>query len=87
MKKIALVTIGMFLLVIPTICAEIDGQWIGVKDGPDGKKMELRYRFKAEGGTLIGLLESRLGGGTISGGRIDGNAIGMPNMNRNLIWY
>jgi len=55
--------------------AEIDGQWIGVVDGIDGKPLELNYRFKAEGEKLIGLIESRLGGGPISGGKIDGNSI------------
>ena len=76
MKKPMMATVVMLLFVaIPAICAEIDGQWIGVKDGPDGKKMELRYRFKAEGSTLIGLIETRLGGGPISEGKIDGNSI------------
>jgi hypothetical protein len=75
MKKIAMITVLVFLVAIPAICAEIDGQWIGVVDGMDGKKLELKYRFKAEGKTLVGLIESRLGGGSISEGKIDGNKI------------
>jgi len=55
--------------------SEIDGQWVGEVDGMDGKPLELAYRFKAEGKTLIGLIESRLGGGQISNGKIDGNDI------------
>ena len=51
--------------------SEIDGQWVGVVDGIDGKPLELTYRFKAEGERLIGLIESRLGGGPISEGKID----------------
>ena len=76
MKKLLLKVVVMVLTAaIPTICAEIDGRWVGVKDGPDGKKMELRYRFRAEGNTLIGLIETRLGGGPISEGKIDGESI------------
>jgi len=63
MKKSVLTVAVLFLLALPVFCAEIDGQWIGVKNGPDGKKMELRYRFRANGNTLIGLIETRLGGG------------------------
>ena len=65
----------MFLLAIPVVCAEIDGQWVGTIKRADGSKLDMRYRFKAEGNTLIGLLESRLGNGSISGGKIDGNTI------------
>ena len=78
MRKPAIASMAvvvMFLFTIPGICSDIDGQWIGVKDGPDGKKMELRYRFRAKGNELIGLIETRLGGGPISEGKIDGNII------------
>jgi len=54
---------------------EIDGKWIGVVDGMDGQNLELTYRFKAEGNTLAGGIESRLGGGPISEGRIKGKSI------------
>lgn len=53
----------------------INGQWIGVVDGMDGKPLELNYRFRAEGTRLIGLIESQLGGGPITNGKIDGNNI------------
>ena len=55
--------------------SEIDGQWFGFVDGMDGKPLELKYRFRAEGTRLIGLIESQLGGGQISDGKIDGNNI------------
>jgi len=74
MKKFV-IAIFVFLFTIPVICAEIDGQWVGVVDGIDGKPLELNYRFKAEGTILIGLIESRLGGGPISDGIIEGNKI------------
>jgi len=75
MKKSVMAVVVMCLLAIPAVCAEIDGIWTGVIDGVDGKKLELNYRFKAEDKTLIGLIESRLGGGQISEGKIDGNDI------------
>ena len=75
MKKPILTVVIMILLAIPVICAEIDGQWIGVVDDQYGKKLEFKYRFKAEGSTLIGLIESRLGSSLISEGKIDGNNI------------
>jgi len=73
MKKVTTAVIVMFLFVIPVVCAEIDGQWTGVMDGPDGKTLEFRYRFRAEGNTLIGLIESRLGTTQITEGKIDGS--------------
>jgi len=54
---------------------EIDGQWTSVVDGIDGKELKLNYRFRAEGENLIGLIESRLGGGPISEGKIDGKNV------------
>jgi hypothetical protein len=41
MKKLVMVIVVMFLLTIPIICAEIDGQWVGVVDGMDSKPLEL----------------------------------------------
>ena len=35
MKKLVVASIVLFVFALPVICAEIDGQWIGVKDGPD----------------------------------------------------
>ena len=75
MKKLLMSIVAVSLFAIPAICSEIDGQWVGVVDGMDGNKLELTYRFRAEGNTLIGLIESRLGGGPISDGKIDGNNI------------
>ena len=74
MKKSVMLGI-MFLFAIPVICAEIDGEWVGIVDGMDGKPLELSYRFKVEGEKLLGLIESRLGGGQISDGKIDGKNI------------
>ena len=86
MKKSMIAVVAMFLFAIPVICAEIDGIWVGVVDGMDGKKLELKYRFKAEDKTLIGLIESRLGGGLISDGKIDGKNIEFKlNAGKNIV--
>lgn len=53
----------------------ISGQWIGAVDGIDGKKLELIYVFEANGNVLTGIISSRLGGGPISDGKIEGNSI------------
>ena len=74
MKKLVL-TVVMLLIAMPVFSADIDGQWTGFVNGMDGKKLELKYRFKAEGTNLIGLIESRLGSGPISEGKIDGKNI------------
>jgi hypothetical protein len=75
MRKILTPTIIVLLLAVPAHCAEIDGQWVGTMNRADGTKLEMRYRFRAEGERLIGLIESRLGGGPISEGKIDGKTI------------
>jgi len=73
MKKLfRVVVVVMFSFIsISVFCAEIDGTWIGVKDGPDGKEMEVRYLFKAEGSTLTGFFATDLGGNKFSPGKID----------------
>ena len=53
--------------------SEIDGEWVGVLDGIDGNKLELTYRFFAEGTRLGG--QSNRGVGTISEGKFDGKNI------------
>jgi len=75
-KKLLPAAILVFLLMaIPTIGAEIDGQWVGTINRSNGTKLEMRYRFRAEGTRLIGLIETRNGGGPISEGKIEGTSI------------
>ena len=75
-KLVRVIFVVMFpFIAISVFCAEVDGEWFGIKDGPDGETLAMRYRFKAEGNTLIGLIATRLGGGPISEGKIDGNSI------------
>ena len=60
---------------VNTQSSEIDGQWISTVEGVDGKELKLTYIFKADGTELFGTIDSRLGGGAISDGKIDGKNI------------
>jgi len=74
-KQVMAIVVMVLFIATPVVCAKIDGQWVGAANDQDGKKLEFRYRFKAEGNTLIGLIESQLGTGPITEGKIDGNNI------------
>lgn len=88
MKRLMAAMVVMFLFAIQAIydvdaalcqpsveANDIDGEWVGVVDGLDGKKLEVKYRFKAVKTQLLGVIESRLGKGQISEGKIDGKDI------------
>ncbi len=53
----------------------VDGTWTATVDGPDGKPVEVTYVFEGLGKTLLGTVNTRLGGGPFSEGKIDGNKI------------
>ncbi|MBN1471223.1 MAG: hypothetical protein JW925_05550 [Syntrophaceae bacterium] len=53
----------------------VDGTWTATADGPDGKPIEVTYVFEGLGKTLIGTVNTRMGGGPFSEGKIDGNKI------------
>jgi CubicO group peptidase (beta-lactamase class C family) len=53
----------------------VDGTWTGTADGPDGKPIEVTYVFEALGKALLGTVNTSLGGGPFSEGKIDGNKI------------
>jgi CubicO group peptidase (beta-lactamase class C family) len=53
----------------------VDGTWTATVDGPDGKPVELTYVFEKLGNALLGTVNSRMGGGPFSEGKIDGNKI------------
>jgi hypothetical protein len=55
--------------------APIDGTWVATSNGPDGNPVEVTYVLEGFGETLIGNVNSRLGGGAFSDGKIDGNKI------------
>ena len=78
MKKTAAaqVVILMFLFIsIPAVCAEIDGEWTGILDGPDGKKIEVSFFFKADGNTFLASMKSELWFIALTEGKIDGKNI------------
>jgi hypothetical protein len=56
MKRALLAVIWLFICAIPTICADIDGEWTGTVEGQDGNPLKLTYEFKAEGETLTGIV-------------------------------
>jgi CubicO group peptidase (beta-lactamase class C family) len=53
----------------------VDGTWIGTVDGSDGKPIEVTYVFEGIGKILLGSVNTKLGGGPFSEGKIDGNKI------------
>jgi len=53
----------------------IDGTWTATFDGPDGKPLEVTYVFEGLGKTLLGTVNTSMGGGPFSEGTIDGNKI------------
>ncbi|MBN1906669.1 MAG: serine hydrolase [Deltaproteobacteria bacterium] len=53
----------------------VDGTWTGTVDGPDGKPIEVTYVFEGIGKALLGTMNTSMGGGPFSEGKIDGNKI------------
>ncbi len=53
----------------------VDGTWTATADGPDGNPLEATYEFEAIGKELFGTVSTRLGGGSFSEGKIDGDKI------------
>lgn len=55
--------------------AHVEGTWTATLNGPDGNPIELTYVFDVIGNTLLGTVNTRLGGGSFAEGKIDGNKI------------
>ncbi len=55
--------------------APVEGTWTATLDGPDGNPIELTYVFDAIGNTLLGTVNTRLGGGSLAEGKIAGKKI------------
>ncbi len=55
--------------------APIDGTWTGTATGPDGNPLEVTYVLEGFGQTLIGTVNTILGGGPFSEGKIEGDKI------------
>lgn len=55
--------------------AFVDGTWTATADGPDGTPLEVTYVLEGLGNKLIGTVNTRMGGGPFSEGKIDGDNI------------
>ena len=66
---------GIFLFSSTIGAADFEGIWKGTALGPDGNPMEIFYEFDLTGKNLEGYVLTKLGGGSFSGGKIDGDNI------------
>lgn len=74
MKVYALV-LGLLLLAAPALAADVDGNWTGSVDTPNGA-VQIGFAFKADGNTLAGSMTAPDGTPwTIKDGKVDGNNI------------
>ena len=64
-----------------------DGIWKGMVPGPDGTPLEITYEFESFGEDLMGTVSTKLGGGSFSGGKIDGNSISFSVHRANDVVY
>lgn len=67
-------TLILLLAAVAAAASNVDGSWQGNFSGPNGD-MTLTFKFKAQGTTLTGAVESQNGDIPISDGKIDGNKI------------
>lgn len=75
MLRRAMLAGGLILVAAVVVAAaEVDGRWQGTMSGPNGD-MTLTFKFKAEGTTLTGSVETPNGEQPISDGKVDGNKI------------
>ena len=73
--KIYALVIGLLLLAVPAFAADVDGNWTGSVDTPNGA-VQIGFTFKADGNTLAGSVTGPDGMPfTIKDGKIDGNII------------
>lgn len=74
MKVYALV-LGLLLVAAPAFAADVDGNWAGSVDTPNGA-VQIGFTFRADGNTLAGSMTAPDGTPwTIKDGKIDGNKI------------
>jgi hypothetical protein len=73
--KIYALVLGLLLVVAPAFAADVDGNWAGSVDTPNGA-VQIGFMFKADGDTLAGSMTGPDGTPfTIKDGKIDGNKI------------
>lgn len=75
MKKLSGFLLALWLFTVPAFAADVDGNWTGSIDTPNGPVM-VSYTFKASGTTLTGSTTGPDGSATpIKDGTIDGSKI------------
>jgi len=73
--KFKALAIGMLLAAFPLFAAEVDGNWAGSLDTPNGP-VEIKFTFKSDGAKLTGSSVSPDGMTmAIKDGKVDGNNI------------
>lgn len=73
--KIYALVLGLLLLTVPAFAADVDGNWAGSVDTPNGA-VQIGFSFKADGDKLAGSMTGPDGTPfTIKDGKIDGNNI------------
>ena len=73
--RIYALVLGLLLVAAPAFAADVDGNWAGSVDTPNGA-VQVGFTFKADGGTLGGSMTAPDGTPfTIKDGKIDGNKI------------
>ncbi len=66
--------LGIMLLAVPAMAADVDGRWTGSVDTPGGT-FPVEFTFKADGATLTGSTGPAGMQVPIKNGKIDGNKI------------
>jgi hypothetical protein len=52
-SRILALTIGILVLALPALAADVDGKWTGMVDTPNGA-IQVVFNFKADGAKLAG---------------------------------
>lgn len=74
-NRVLALLLGIVLLAVPAVAADVDGRWTGPMSTPNGE-IPVTFVFKAEGekltGAMIGMNGNEI---AIANGKIDGNKI------------
>ena len=73
MKKVFISSIFLFVFALVCFAADLTGDWKGSVQIPNGEKLDLTYKLKAEGEKLTGVVSSSFGDLSLLDGKIKGN--------------